>query len=237
MSVSLSWQQVKGMLENNGYTIARHKFTSNYLKNILDIDTVIDIGVGHGTPPLHDKEIASNFVLIDPQPVPPPVVEMIESFGGTVHCFQTALGDQREERTFYVHANMNHSNLHQHTSTFSKLESAQASEATTPVVPLDDLLEENKLELGRYAVKIDTEGSELAVIRGATKTLRNAAFVLIETSVKRRFQGAYKPSAIIAELAQLGLEPADFLNISLKTPWYIDILFAPWSSDIFDVPK
>lgn len=237
MSVSLSWQQVKGMLENNGYTIARHKFTSNYLKNILEIDTIIDIGVGHGTPPLHDKEIASNFVLIDPQPVPPPVVEMIESFGGTVHCFQTAIGDQREERKLYVHANMDHSNLHQHTSTFAKLESAQAYLKTTSVVPLDELLEENKIEFGKYGVKIDTEGSELDVIRGGKNTLRNASFVLIETSIKRRFQSTYKPSAIIGELAQLGLEPADFLNVSLKTPWYIDILFLPWSSDIFDVPR
>jgi FkbM family methyltransferase len=234
--MQLSYQQVRQALEAQGFTIARHKFSTDYIASLFSVDTLIDVGVGHGTPPLHHPSIAQTFVLIDPLPVPTAVVHNIENFGGNTICCEAALGTESGQAEFFVHANMNHSNFFRHTERFAKLESPESEVRTVPVQRLDDVIYDIAAPLGSYAMKIDTEGSELDVLRGGPRTIQNAEYVLIETSIKRRFERSYRPSTLIRTMAELGFELLDVVNVSLATPWYMDLLFAPWRSDLFDRP-
>jgi FkbM family methyltransferase len=200
------------------------------------VDTLIDIGVGRGTPPLYDPRIASRFVLVDPNPIPDDTVMSLRQLGVDVEVHRTALGDAPGEATFRINTNSHHSGFRPATDGFVHLESPASHETVVPVQRLDDLLAGRRGDLGRYALKIDTEGFEDSVIAGAPEILNHARFVIMEVSLKRRFSPAYKPSDIVQCLAGHGLEVADILNASLRTPWYLDILFARWSSDVFDAP-
>lgn len=70
---------------------------------------------------------------------------------------------------------------------------------------LDDLFPGRRFDF----VKIDTQGSELDVLRGGEAVLRQADYILIEISLVNYNAGAAPAEAVFAQLADLGFVPAD----------------------------
>jgi FkbM family methyltransferase len=65
-----------------------------------------------------------------------------------------------------------------------------------------------------FGLKIDTEGAELEVIRGADATLERTLFVIAEVGVlHNRFEGSYSFAQFIAAMDQAGFEVCDLLGI------------------------
>jgi len=229
----MSVQQLQTILGRQGLEVTKKKWDSDYLQNIIAVDTLIDIGVGSGTPELHKKTIAKHFILIDPNDVGDHVVAQIRSFGGTVETRKLALGSTAGVAPLLRQANPNRSSLYTRTP-LSARDPHPAETIDVEIATLDNMLADDRLSLGCYGIKIDTEGAELDILRGGTEVLKGADFVIIETSVKRRFDNTYKPSELIAEMARHNFEPADILNHPGQTPLFLDILFLPWSSSVFD---
>lgn len=88
-------------------------------------------------------------------------------------------------------------------------------EGVTPVrrdsQPLDYLVESSGFPLPDF-VKIDTQGSELDAIKGGQKTLRNAAFLLLECPVQEVNQGAPNLADYITTLKNLGFKPSSIVE-------------------------
>src|SRR5262249_39511139 len=59
-----------------------------------------------------------------------------------------------------------------------------------PVTTLDALVETRSLR-PPFGLKVDAEGFELEILRGAPRMLKDTRFVIAETSVQRRFDGSY----------------------------------------------
>lgn len=76
---------------------------------------------------------------------------------------------------------------------------------TVPKARLDDLFPHRRFDF----VKIDTQGSELDVLRGGETVLRGADYVLIEISLVNYNTGAAPAEAVFAQLASMGFEPVD----------------------------
>ncbi|NQE60644.1 FkbM family methyltransferase [Caulobacter sp. RHG1] len=70
---------------------------------------------------------------------------------------------------------------------------------------LDDLFPGRRFDF----VKIDTQGSELDVLRGGEAVLRQADYILIEISLVNYNAGAAPAEAVFAQLAALGFVPVD----------------------------
>ncbi len=70
---------------------------------------------------------------------------------------------------------------------------------------LDDLFPGRRFDF----VKIDTQGSELDVLRGGETVLRQADYILIEVSLVNYNAGAAPAEAVFAQLAALGFVPVD----------------------------
>lgn len=70
---------------------------------------------------------------------------------------------------------------------------------------LDDLFPGRRFDF----VKIDTQGSELDVLRGGEAVLRQADYILIEISLVSYNAGAAPAEAVFAQLAALGFVPVD----------------------------
>lgn len=82
-------------------------------------------------------------------------------------------------------------------------------------------------------IKIDTQGSELDIIKGGTKTLAQAHFVLLETSVLQYNLGAPSTEAVIAKMSTLGFQIFDITEIHYLPTGetaQIDILFVKQNS-------
>ena len=82
-------------------------------------------------------------------------------------------------------------------------------EATVPKLRIDDLLAGRRFDF----VKIDTQGSELDVLRGGETVLRQADYILLELSVVDFNQGAPQAEAVLVQLAAMGFAPAAVTNL------------------------
>ena len=72
-------------------------------------------------------------------------------------------------------------------------------------VRLDDLFEGRRFDF----VKIDTQGSELDVLRGGETVLRQADYILIEVSLVEYNAGGAPAEAVFSQLASMGFRCAD----------------------------
>jgi hypothetical protein len=91
-----------------------------------------------------------------------------------------------------------------------------------PVFPLDDLLHAEGLD-PPFGLKIDTEGSELEVLKGATALLRDTEFVIAELSLRQRFRDGFEFAQFTAELARSGFYLHDILEVAETR--YVDAAF------------
>jgi len=89
---------------------------------------------------------------------------------------------------------------------------------------LDTILKDLK-DLGRIGIKVDVEGFELAVIKGAGNTLKNAKFVLAEVRHNyESFKGVYKLHEFVNEM-----QKNNFILTMIITakPFIADLCFQP----------
>jgi hypothetical protein len=67
-------------------------------------------------------------------------------------------------------------------------------------------------EPGPYVLKIDTEGNELNVLRGACDTLEDTWLVIAEVSVHERFHGSYRFFDLLSFMDRAGFEVGNVLT-------------------------
>ncbi|MFK7870522.1 MAG: FkbM family methyltransferase [Roseobacter sp.] len=210
------------------------KTRAPYLKGYgFTPDTVFDVGVADGTPWLYRSFPDADFVLIDPLPG---AEASVRARGHIEHFdfFSAALGAEETRAVLTVpHSDKGRegamASLLQRTDQMAERKSF-ADEVEVPIVPLDDIAQDY---LGSVGLKIDTEGYEFEILKGAPDTLERCEFVILEMSVTPRFEGVSLPSETVALLADAGLQLRDVLHVGAGAgkkarPRYFDILFARW---------
>lgn len=205
----------------------RAGFTAAHLRRFgFAPRTLVDVGVGPGTPALYDAFPEAELVLVEPLAEYEDSLRRIAAErGGRYHL--TALGASEGRRTIHIEpGNRMRSSLLARTALTASGDALATREV--PVTTLDRLLERGGFA-PPFGLKIDTEGFELEVVRGAERFLRDAVFVIAEASLAERFEGGYRFAELVAELARHGLHACDFLEVSrsASTPGarYADVLF------------
>jgi FkbM family methyltransferase len=191
-------------LRKRGFHVERERYSTPYLTAFgFEIATLVDVGVWEGTPALYDAFPSAHLVMVDPAPTLPEQaaawprsagVTIINAGAGASET-QAELGLARDCSSLMRRLD----GIGQPTGT-----------ATVRIAPLDRLLAEHGAS-GPYGLKIDTEGYELEVLRGAKAMLAQTVFVLLEISLTERFADGYRPSQIVAELAANGFELRDVM--------------------------
>lgn len=165
--------------------MAKSKNWDDKVKHIV-VPSVIDIGVAEGTPELYNTFNNANLLLIDP---------LIESkknakktLGSRPFIFEEiAVGSEPSTMKINVNSKLRESSLLSRASPSKIVE-----ERTIEVNTLDNIINKHKKKIpGPYLLKIDTEGFEFEVLKGATETLKQCKYVIAETSVVKRFEGSY----------------------------------------------
>lgn len=173
--------------------------------------TVIDVGVADGTPELYDAFPEAFLVLVEPvQEFFPGIEKTLERRRG-VHL-PLALGSTAGEMTMNVELSDGaKSSLLQRTALTAT--GKTVAERRIQVRTLDEAIQGLQLE-PPILLKVDVEGFELNVLRGATETLKKIDLLLVETSVAKRFEDGPRFSDVIGFLASQNLSLRDIVHIA-----------------------
>ncbi|MEO0972394.1 MAG: FkbM family methyltransferase [Pseudomonadota bacterium] len=239
-------QVFRKLAESRGYTLrdAREApagfrtFLRQCLRRGLDVDTVIDVGVGYGTPWLYDSFPTQELLLFEP---------LGEVFGDAIaritatrqaRHFPVALGAQVGEATIQVAGA---------TPTSSTL--LQASEGLVAALSHEgrnssyqthtvrvDVLDRYVDQVGRNALKIDAEGFELPILRGGTELLRKSELVILEVSLIRRYDGEAMLDQILPFMSEQGFALYEIIELSRRRAGapttFMDVAFVPAASPL-----
>lgn len=132
------------------------------------------------------------------------------------------LGSQdKEDVTFYV--------METGSSIYAEQTSAPRKSIKSKMQKLDTIIEMHRFALGgNLLIKIDVQGAELDVIRGAAATLIGCEFLLLECSVVEYNERAPLLLDTLKELHELGYVPYDIASI-MRLPSgelsQLDVLF------------
>jgi len=189
------------------------------LNKLPEIDTLIDIGVGpNGTPDLYQHFKNAKLILLDPIDE---AKEFAKEFAKhrDLTFFQTALGKEDDiEQEIKLQKKRGNTSLLE-ISKFN-MEDDYTEKKKIKINRLDTILK-NKKDLGKIGIKVDVEGYELDVIKGAEDTLKYTKFVIAEVRHNHEsLKGVYK-------LHQ-------FMNLMTKNNFVLTIIFTakPFIADL-----
>ncbi len=193
--------------------------------------TLIDVGVAFGTPGLYDglKNSGTNFYLIEPVPKCAPILKKYEEELGA-KTFNVAAGAEDGVVSFNVHSDVSGS------SAFDQWEGAEmdGETVTVPLRRLDTLIPG---PLARPALlKVDTQGSELLVIDGASGLLDQIDVIILECSFHQFRKNAPEFNEIVVRMNQLGFACYETLEGHYRAldnaMAQIDLVFVPIDSEL-----
>lgn len=188
--------------------------------------TVLDVGANVGQFTVAVAGIFSDVTVHAFEPLPSAVARLRHHTAGLplVTVYDVALGDSETVATLRVSANSVSSSLLPMGSTHDEAfpEAAVVESIEVAVTTLDRALGETALT-GPVLLKIDAQGYEAHVLRGASATLARADYVLVETSLVPLYEGEPTLTELAARLAEQGFR-FDAAVGSLESPKTGEIL-------------
>jgi FkbM family methyltransferase len=198
--------------------------------------TVIDVGVGRGTPWLYEAFPEAKLLLIEAlEDFKPNIDEILRR--RNAECVFAALGETEGEADFYVpHPVLTGASLFQRVlhrqERLNREGRGEVRKRTVRIRQLDSITSSCA---GPHVLKIDVEGAELALLRGATATLQSTDLLLIESSVMQRWKGASDFVDVAAYLKTKGFALLEITEMATqgmeRVLCYLDAAFVRADSD------
>jgi FkbM family methyltransferase len=188
--------------------------------------TVFDIGVGNGTPWLYAAFPQAHFVLIEPQRE---FESALRGICGRIDAEYHLVGVGSKEQYLPIYRLLSSptgsSFLPPNADTEQRWGASEKS-GELHVVPLDTYREQP----GPFFLKIDTEGFELEVLRGAIKVLEQTDVVLMEVAITKRQEEEPDLVDISTFMKSNGFRLIDFPVLTQQARGgpllYVDVAFA-----------
>jgi len=170
--------------------------------------TVIDVGVAWGTPPLYEAFPDAFFLLFEALPMFEPTLKnLMRKLRGEYHL--KALSSYEGSKEIYVgKASIQRAGA----SLFHTRERKESDLVSVEVTRLDTFLS-NRSIAGPVLMKIDAQGSDIDVLRGARRTLDQCEVIVAESSLFPAANPENQVHAIIAQMVEYGFVPYDFLSL------------------------
>lgn len=179
--------------------------------NGLNPKTVIDVGAAQGTPVLYDVFPQARYILIEPLEEYIPHLKQLVDRLDTAEYIIAAATATPGNVIINVHPDLEGSSLYQE----DEDSDVNGVERTIPGMTLDDICLERGTE-GPYLIKIDTQGSELEVLKGTQTVLKDTEFVILEVSFFEFFKGGPQVYDCLSFMKNLGFVPYDIFDLQYR---------------------
>lgn len=193
--------------------------------------TMVDVGVGPGTPDIYEAFPDSYLVLVEPLTEWEASLRDTLSRRPSVHV-AAALGSSERTQTFLVEPDqLQGSSLYAYDPKAKTRDAHQSVgqfvRREVQVTTLDAMVAKYGLK-PPYGLKLDVQGAELEIILGGPKFLSQTEFVISEVNLIDRYPGSYTVAQFIAALDSEGFELCDIFDIA-RTPLaqvkFVDMVF------------
>lgn len=191
---------------------SHRRILENARLNGLAPQTVIDVGAAFGGFAADAAQVfpEAMFLLIEPlEEYSDQLRALGSALAGRARWLQAAASDRAGSAVFNVHEDLVGSTMLQESEP-----RVDGVPRTVPVIRLDDEIAARGLA-PPYLVKVDVQGSELAVLRGAPTMLAAAEFVILEISFFDFFRGGSVFAEIVGFMAE-----HDFVAYDVTQPLY-----------------
>ena len=187
----------------------------NYLKD-FKVDNIIDVGVAKGTDFLLKEFPKAKFFFIEPNPFFFNFIEntLLKKYNSKL--FKVAAGNENGPKKLLSSEGFS--------SFYERQDYKVKEEIEVNISKLDEILK-NEILNGKNLLKIDTEGFELEVLKGATKTLGSISYLVLELRIENI--KTYNPSEIISFLYNKNFIFYKIIKISYTKNGisYMDVIF------------
>ncbi|MGI6391842.1 MAG: FkbM family methyltransferase [Kiritimatiellia bacterium] len=152
---------------------------------------LLDVGaaIGGWTSQMVEIFPESKYLMIDPLEENETALKTVVQRHSNVQYWLGAVGNQTGELTFHVHGDQS--------SMFNSNWGREGTLRRVPMRTLDDLVSEIHCE-GVDGMKLDVQGAEIEVLKGATEALRQCRVAQVEVSFRKVYEQAPLAHEIIA---------------------------------------
>lgn len=175
--------------------------------------TVIDVGAAHGTFALQCYSVFSDakYILVEPlEEYKSFMDEVVGSIPNTEYILAAAHAESGRI-TINVHPDLVGSSLY-----LEKEDSnVNGVPRTVQAVSLDSLMEEGRIK-PPFLLKIDVQGAELDVLKGAEEVLRNTEYALLEVSFFKFFEDGPQFYDIVVFMNSKGFVAYDIVGLQYR---------------------
>ncbi len=191
--------------------------------------TVFDVGVATGTHGFYGAFDDVKYVLVEPLEESAPFMkQIVETYPGSI-AIQAAAGPEAGEADFKICPKLSGSSF--------LLKSRGSTVRRVPVVTLDGVVQEHALE-GPFVIKLDVQGFELEVLKGAVETLKQTDIVIAEASLwaDRKGRGMVTLVDLLAWMQAHNFVLYDIANLARRSldaaMTELDLVFCPADSPL-----
>lgn len=175
--------------------------------------TILDVGAFKGEWTKNVKEIYPNasILLVEAQPERAQEISFLVKDSRNLYFESSLVGSKDDDEVIF-------NVLKTGSSVFKQLHKSktQSKTVTLKTKTLDTLVEKNKLK-GGYFIKLDVQGYELEVLKGASNILKETEVVLMEASLLNYNEGAPLLDEVIAYMRTIRYLPFDICEFHRKS--------------------
>ncbi len=200
---------VRGFIEKRGFQIIKGATVNQFLR-ARAVDLVIDVGANEGQYSRSLRRWGYNGDIVAFEPISAAFAKLTAHFTGDSHftARHSAVGAVVGEASINIADYSVFSSIKATTALAERFDSRAATVRTeqVPVVPLDSVAETKR---GKAVfLKIDTQGFEQEVLRGATETLRRCVGVQLELAIDHLYEGVWDFSEAMKFMTDAGFSLA-----------------------------
>ncbi|MHB8688602.1 MAG: FkbM family methyltransferase [Candidatus Dormibacteraceae bacterium] len=179
------------------------------------INCVLDVGANEGQFASRLRRLGFRGWIISFEPNPTAFAKLQRSRSKDARWrgYQYALGSDHETRPFYLHADSSFSSF------LRPLEQPRMSTVDIDVRPLGTILDKLIADISapRIMLKMDTQGWDVEVVRGAAAVLPRITALLSELSVQPLYEGMTPFDAALGFYSDLGFTLYDITPINHRS--------------------